>query len=258
MSAAWLSQLYFKTSFNSNSPGSLQSARVIVPLLMELFRPGSVIDIGCGGGSWLQAFQENGVLDLLGVDGPWIDRKVFRLQPELLRHHDLTKPLDVGRRFDLANCLEVAEHLPAEAAPVMVENLVRLAPVVVFSAAIPAQYGIHHVNCQWPEYWTALFERHGYSPISLLRWQIWENAEVAWWYRQNLTIFASQSYLKDHSELLDLDARYRDVPGHVIHPECFAFHADPAVMPLQLVLKALPQEVLSRLRRVFERSKNGL
>jgi len=246
-----LSHVYFKRSFNTNSPGSLQSARVIVPLLIKLLHPSSVVDVGCGGGSWLQAFHESGVEDLFGVDGPWIDKKVFRLRPDLLQHQDLTKRFELGRRFDLANCLEVAEHLPAEAAPVMVENLVRLAPVVVFSAAVPAQYGLHHVNCQWPEYWTALFNRYRYTPIDVLRWQIWEDGEVSWWYRQNLMLFASQSYLGDHPELLDQAARYRDIPAHVIHPDCFAFHADPAVMPLRLAIKALPRVILSSARRML-------
>jgi SAM-dependent methyltransferase len=248
-----LSRLFFKTAFNTNSPGSLLSARAIVPLLIELFRPSSVIDIGCGGGSWLQAFHECGVADLLGVDGPWIDRRVFRLSPELLRYHDLTKPLEVGRRFDLANCLEVVEHLPSEAAPTLVDNLVRLAPVVCFSAAIPAQYGRHHVNCQWPEYWSTLFDRYSYRPIDVLRWRIWDDDEVSWWYRQNLMLFISRDYLNRRPELLDLAARYRDIPAHVIHPACFAYHADPAAMPLQLIVKSLPQVVLSSVRRLLMR-----
>jgi len=247
------SHLYFKLSFNTNSPGSLQSARVVVPLLNSLFHPASVVDIGCGGGSWLQAFQENGVHDLLGVDGPWIDRKVFRLQPDLLQYHDLTKRLDVGRHFDLVNCLEVVEHLPSEAAPVMVENLVRLAPVVSFAAAIPAQYGSHHINCQWPEYWTGLFLRHDYHPIDILRWQIWTDDDIAWWYRQNLMLYVAQSYLDAHPELLQQAAQYRNIPAHVVHPDCFAFHADPAVMPLRTLLKALPTVVLSTARRVVGR-----
>jgi len=250
-----LSRLYFKLSFNSNSPGSLRSARVVVPLLRGLLHPSSVIDVGCGGGSWLLAFRENGVLELLGVDGRWIDKKVFRLEPELLQYQDLTKSFDVGRRFDLANCLEVAEHLPAEAAPVLVENLVRLAPVVSFSAAIPGQYGLHHVNCQWPEYWTTLFSRHSYRPVSMLGWQIWDNKEVAWWYRQNLMLFASERYLEQHPDLLSRAAPPADIPAHFIHPDCFAFHTDPAVMPLRLVLRALPLAVLSRLRRLTGRRR---
>jgi SAM-dependent methyltransferase len=252
-SPAMLSKTYFKMSFDTNSPPSLHSARIVVPILMNLVGPSSVIDIGCGGGSWLQAFQENGVKELLGVDGPWISRQVFRLQPDLLHYHDLRKPLKVGRRFGLANCLEVAEHLPASAAPILVDNLVQLAPVISFSAAVPAQYGRHHVNCQWIEYWMDLFAQYDYRPVDVLRRQIWDNPEVSWWYRQNIVLFASRSYLEEHPELLEAEARYRISPSHVIHPDCFAYHANPSMMSPRLLLKSLPLAAVSATQRIIGR-----
>lgn len=253
-----LKHLYLKSSFNSNSPGSLRSARVVVPIIMQMLHPGSVIDFGCGGGSWLQAFQENGVADLLGIDGPWIDRTVFRLAPELLLHHDLTKHLKIERRFDLASCLEVAEHLPGEVASTLVDNLVALAPVIAFSAAVPAQYGRHHINCQWPEYWVALFGRHHYRPLDVIRWQVWSNREVGWWYRQNLMLYAAPGFLESHG-MPDGDRRVPNGPPlRVIHPDCFSFHADPSVMSLRRYLQRLPQVVRYSFVRAVERVFGGL
>jgi hypothetical protein len=49
--------------------GAQSSARVIVPLVMELTHPRSVIDVGCGNGSWLSVFNKHGVEDFLSVDG---------------------------------------------------------------------------------------------------------------------------------------------------------------------------------------------
>jgi SAM-dependent methyltransferase len=247
-----LSYLYFKSSFNTNSPGSLRSARVLVPLITAMVQPASVIDFGCGGGSWLKAFEENGINDLLGVDGPWIDRKVFRLAPELLRYHDLTKPLEVGRRYDLASCLEVAEHLPAEAAPVLVANLVALAPVVAFSAAVPAQFGKHHVNCQWPEYWAALFDRFNYRPLDVLRWQVWDNSEVAWWYRQNLILYVAPSFIEAHTEFGKGNPE-PERPLRVIHPDCFGYHADPSVVSLRRYMQSFPRVAASSMGRAVKR-----
>ena len=70
-------------------------------------------------------------------------------------------PLRIGRRFDLVNCLEVAEHLDASRADSFVDDLCALGDVVVFSAAIPGQGGTHHVNEQFQSYWQERFRRNG-------------------------------------------------------------------------------------------------
>ena len=44
--------------YEKNAEGIRQSAREIVPLVMDLVHPSSVVDIGCGIGNWLLAFQE--------------------------------------------------------------------------------------------------------------------------------------------------------------------------------------------------------
>jgi hypothetical protein len=103
--------------------------------------------------------------------------------------HDLTRELPDLGRFDLAVCLEVAEHLPASRAALFVADLVKLSPVVLFSAAIPGQPGVHHVNCQWPAYWADLFAFHGYGCRDEYRWPLWDDDRIESWYRQNVLIF---------------------------------------------------------------------
>lgn len=53
------------------------SAAVIAPLLMERYRPPSFLDVGCGGGYFLDAFQQFGVSERQGVDGPFNDGRTF-------------------------------------------------------------------------------------------------------------------------------------------------------------------------------------
>ena len=115
---------------------------------------------------------------------------------------DLEQPLAVDRRFNLAICLEVGEHLPPERAPGFVADLTSLAPVVLFSAAVPGQGGTHHVNEQWSEYWVALFEAEGWVCRDAVRPWIRSNEDVAWWYRQNLYLAISPT----------VDAAYSSFP----------------------------------------------
>ena len=118
---------------------SRQSALAVVPLLIKSVNPKSVVDLGCGSGEWLSVFRELGVSDLLGVDGAWAKDMQAASLSAAFHEHDLAQPLHLSRRFDLALCLELAEHLDIASAQSLVEVLTRLAPVIVFSAAIPFQ-----------------------------------------------------------------------------------------------------------------------
>jgi SAM-dependent methyltransferase len=183
--------IYTSEFFTQQCGSSIESARTVVPIVMELIQPGSVADIGCGIGTWLAVFAENGVADYIGIDGDYVDRSQLLIPPERFVGRDLAEPIELDRRFDLAVSLEVAEHLPAASARVLVGSLVRLAPVVLFSAAVPGQGGTHHVNEQWPSYWASFFAEHGFVLVDAVRPRIWEKKDVAWWYRQNTLLFVS-------------------------------------------------------------------
>ena len=59
------------------------SAREIVPLVLGLVHPRSVIDVGCGTGEWLSVFKERGVEDVWGVDGTYVSKKMLEIPEEL-------------------------------------------------------------------------------------------------------------------------------------------------------------------------------
>ena len=181
--------------------GSIRSAEVMVPLVLEFLLVRSVVDIGCGDGSWLSVFRKLGVDDILGIDGNYVPRDVLQIPLELFQVVDLTKPFSLGRTFDLAISLEVAEHLPAESAPVVVASLTRLAPVVLFSAAVPHQGGTNHLNEQWPQYWADLFARHGFVFCDVIRPRIWSDGNVEWWYAQNVFLAVSKDRLSAYPKL---------------------------------------------------------
>ena len=173
------------------------SAETIVPLVIERVRPRSVVDLGCGTGVWLEAFARHGIEDYVGVDGDWVPRDELRIPAERFVPARLDRPLDLGRRFDLAVTLEVAEHLPEHRADVFVRNVVQHAPCVLFSAAIPHQGGTDHVNEQWPDYWAERFAAHGYVPVDGIRPLVWSNAAVFPFYRQNMLVFATPELIAE-------------------------------------------------------------
>ena len=121
---------YTEQFYQTHQDGARRSAREIVPLVLELIRPKSAIDVGCGVGTWLSVFRENGVEDICGVDGDYVNPQMLAIPAERFFPFDLTKPLSLGRQFDLVVSLEVAEHLPAEYATTFVRSLTRLGPVL--------------------------------------------------------------------------------------------------------------------------------
>jgi len=186
------------------------SAERIVPQLMEWFRPSSVLDVGCGNGSWLSVFAAQGVTDLVGTDFNEPDAVQLMFDPANYRKTDLRQPLELQRKFELALCLEVAEHLEAVHAEQLINSLTQHADIIVFSAAIPGQGGKDHLNEQPPAYWQELFSRKYFHCFDMLRPLIWDDEEINWWYRQNIFIAARKERLGDHKS---------QPIHHLIHPE---------------------------------------
>lgn len=235
-----------KNSYDSDfyaiqSGGSRRSASVVVPIVVDLFQPRSVIDFGCGVGTWLAEFAATGIDDLQGLDGDYVPRDQLQISADRFRAVDLTHPPTLDRRYDLAMSVEVAEHLPAECAAEFVSALTAAAPAVLFSAAIPHQGGIHHVNEQWPEYWRELFRRQGYSAVDAIRPRVWGHGNVDWWYQQNVLLYC-------HSDALAANPRLQPVNDErmldLVHPYFFTFVAerDPT---LGEVLSILPRMIVN-------------
>ncbi len=214
---------------------SSPSAKEMVPKVMQLVSPRSVVDVGCGTGAWLSEFQTCGVREILGID-QGVELEDLLFPSDRFERIDLSHPFRIARRFDLVICLEVAEHLPCDCAQAFIDSLVNLGPVILFSAAIPHQGGRHHVNEQWPDYWAELFARRGFVPVDCLRALFWANPKVAWWYAQNALIYVREDKLEDY-RLLVPSGELR--PLRLIHPCNYLSHADPSKQGVRVVLRAL-------------------
>lgn len=192
---------YDHAFFKSIEETSQHSAEKIVPFVLSILKAQSVVDVGCGEGSWLAQFHRHGIDDLLGLDGDYVPADVMKIPATSLVRCDLGRPFSLEREFDLAICLETGEHLPEARAAGLVADITKLAPQVLFSAAIPFQRGTHHINCQWPDYWQNLFAAHDYVAFDVIRPNLWNESAVAYWYRQNLVLYVRRDKVGENPRL---------------------------------------------------------
>jgi SAM-dependent methyltransferase len=199
--------IYDESVHNMNAPS------IVVPYILELFPTiHSVVDFGCGTGTWLKAFKNKGIDEVLGLDGTWND-------PNLLFQHinenefqcvDLEKPIGLNKIYDLVVSLEVAEHLRESSADTFVQSLVDAGKIILFSAATPGQRGFKHINEQWPSYWVDKFRQHGYKTYDIVREKIWNYPEVETWYKQNMFLAIHHS--------IQMDCHEADIQP-LVHPD---------------------------------------
>jgi hypothetical protein len=181
--------------FEYINKGSARSAATIIPLIRSYFKVRSVIDFGCGQGAWLREWRRSGAQEVLGLDGDYVDKGALLIGRSELLVSNLANPVDVGKKFDLVESLEVAEHLPESAAGAFVESLVRHGDLVLFSAAAVGQGGHDHINEQPYEYWRDKFLAHDYVLIDYLREAVKDNRAVEPWYRYNTLFFVKRDMI---------------------------------------------------------------
>ena len=201
------------------------SARVILDILLEHCPlPASAVDVGCGVGTWLSVLAGKGVTDIQGVDGPWVEPDLLVIPQERFRRANLGEPLELGRRFDLAISLEVAEHLPSDRAEGFVATLTGLSDQVLFSAAVPRQGGSRHLNEQWQSYWARLFDARGYQVHDFIRARVWNDEQMPYWYRQNTLFFTRR---RPGAASAPPPAGVPPMPLDVVHPFLFLKRVKP-------------------------------
>lgn len=216
-----MSKEMYGTAFNLTRDEETQFAagQILSRVLAKYGNVSSAIDVGCAVGTFLATLREMGATEVLGLDGDWVDTSQLVIDPSEFRVMDLRNPVPVGRRFDLAICLEVAEHLPADSAEKLVEFLCECSDTVLFSAAIPGQGGTGHLNEAWLSYWAELFYSWGYAPEDSIRPAIWNDTRIPFWYRQNCIVF--KKGISNDPMLLPLD---------LVHPELYEGRTAPTGM----------------------------
>jgi len=212
---------------------NFSAAREILPLVFSIYKPSNILDVGCGTGTWLKVAQDLGINQIQGIDGSYVDRSMLKINEDNFYEHDLNTSFNLHKKFDLAICLEVAEHLYPTAAGDLITSLTQHSDVILFSAALPGQGGQRHINEQWPSYWQKLFAEKEFQMQDVIRLQIWNNVKIERWYRQNIFLVVNKNHALANSENKDALS--------LIHPELFE-----AVVQQQ-------QEKIKQLRHTIEK-----
>ena len=244
---------YDDAFFEREEQAVLQSARTVVPILLNLTRPTSVIDVGCGRGAWLCVFRENGTGKIRGLDGPHVNHSKLLFDPTCFSAVNLAQPLAVNEKYDLAVCLEVAEHLPEKMSQSLVVTLTTAAPLILFSAAIPGQGGTSHINEQWPSYWEAHFAERNFSRLDPIRRHVWQDSRVKWYYRQNMFLYASPNAIAKSEALRAEAALAAQTQFEWIHIKVLHRSLERFATP-QGLLRELPGAALRTIRRTLRPS----
>ena len=193
----------------------LNAASIIISYILSNLKIDSVVDFGCGSGTWISEFKRQGVKDVLGIDGDYVQSSWQLIDSKFFKPYDLTKKLVLDKKYDLAVTLEVAEHIDKKYEDVFVENLISASDIILFSAAVPNQGGTGHVNEQYPTYWIEKFKKRGYEYYDCLRWKFWEDNEIAFWYRQNIMFYVKKEKYAAFKKLFEING----TPINIIHPK---------------------------------------
>lgn len=244
---------YTQDFYSTRHQRTVYSAKTILSLILDKIPPlNSAVDVGCGVGTWLAVLKtDKGVETIQGMDGNWVDEKLLEIPKDSFQRADLSQPFELSRRFDLAICLEVAEHLPPVRAKDFVCSLTALSDCVLFSAAIPFQGGKNHVNEQWHSYWIELFTAQGYLAYDCIRAEIWNDDQIPFWYRQNILFFARKEIAVE-IKATPLNAVNGVLPLLAVHPDLYLskiYEAKSIQGSLWLFIGAIKDAVKQSLKR---------
>ena len=180
---------YDEELLERNEREARSSAEIIVPFLLSRYHPRDLLDIGCARGLWASIAHAAGVF-VFGIDDAEIPPDKLLIPEDRYIRLDFESDIrSVRADYDMALCLEVAEHLTPGSGDRLVEWLCRSAKTIVWSAAVPFQGGSGHINEQWPSYWHERFRKLGFEPDGMPRLALWHTKSIQPYYRQNLMVY---------------------------------------------------------------------
>lgn len=185
-------EIYDQNFYKINAAESYDSALKVLNIFRQYYLPQSVLDLGCGVGTWLKAWQNYGVKNILGMDANQMPDEVLCIPRAQLKIIDFENDdIVLTEHFDLAMSLECFEHISHQQENKAFTILTNAADLILFSAAIPFQVGTNHINSHKLSYWANKFKERGFKCYDIIRPECIKNAlNIGAWYTQNILVFA--------------------------------------------------------------------
>ncbi len=228
-----MSGQYDKSFFINRRALAQASAKSILKIIWPLTQPKSALDIGCATGIWLAECSNNGATTIKGVDGPWVPIDELEIDANNFQIHDLSQSTPaIEGEYDIALCIELAEHLTEESGKQLVKLLTSQAEVILFSAAIPGQGGTGHINENKQSYWHEFFSAYHFECFDVIRPHIWDDSGVNVIYKQNMLLYVKTDS-HPYQELINKGHKTNIVSTAYeldrVHPDLFSMKAASAV-----------------------------
>lgn len=163
--------------------------------LYNELKPNSVLDLGCGVGSYLEGFLNAGCKDLLGIELNFNNAKKYIVNNiySFIVEGNVTQDLNLNRKFDCVISFEVGEHIYPDGTRMFVNNLTSYSDkYIILTAAPPGQRGTGHINLLDKNIWIDFVVSKGflYKEDLVEKYKIkWKKFKVGYYIINNLMIF---------------------------------------------------------------------
>ena len=143
-----------------------------------------IVDFGCG-----PAFYVSNLADIVEYEAYDGNPNTPMLTNGLAKVLDLSKEVNLYKKFDCVLSLEVGEHIPKEYEQIFIDNLVRHTDnMIILSWAIVGQGGDGHVNCQNNGYVISEMEKRGFQYNNEISNYV-RSKNVVFWFKNTFMVF---------------------------------------------------------------------
>ncbi len=163
--------------------------------LYDELKPNSVLDLGCGVGSYLEGFFDAGCRDLLGIELNFDKAKKYIVDNIFffIVEGDATIELNLNRKFDCIISFEVGEHIEPNGTEMFINNLTSYSnKYIILTVAPPGQRGTGHINLRDRDFWIKSIVIKGFlyrKDLVEKYKKVWKKFNVEKYIINNLMVF---------------------------------------------------------------------